>query len=303
MTRRHKHPSANQLASLAVGELRPRRAAKVRAHAAQCEQCTRVCEQLKAVRANLASAPYPPMPADVSARIDSAISREARQRLAATPATEAGRRDIPARRRRAEAGARWRQPALSTAATRLGAAAAAVVIAAGGSYLVTASLGTAATHPRPSPQAAAVARAQQMALGPDVTYGQPGLLDTIRAVESRADFVATNLRAELIAAVNAAEALEAFAARPSANTTRRPSASAAGLDGGSPSARRLAGCVGLIAPHRTVLMIDIARYEGKPAAVIVTAPTVISGAQAWVVGSSCSATTKDVLTQAALENS
>ena len=64
----------------------------------------------------------------------------------------------------------------------------------------------------------------------------------------------------------------------------------------------MAVCIGLIAPGRTVLLIDIARYQGKPAAVIVTASTVVSEAEAWVVGSSCSATTKDVLTQAALGN-
>src|SRR5262245_398984 len=121
MTRRHKHPNADHLASLAVGELRPRKAAKIQAHVAQCEQCARDCEQLNAIAAILASASYPPMPENLSARIESAISSEARQRLAAMPATEAGRRDLPARRPRATAGGGWHLPVLSAAATRLAA--------------------------------------------------------------------------------------------------------------------------------------------------------------------------------------
>ena len=92
MTRRHKHPSADQLASLAVGALRPRKAARIQAHVARCEQCTRICKQLTAIRVALAGATYPPIPDDLSARIGSAISREARQRLAVMPATEAGHR-------------------------------------------------------------------------------------------------------------------------------------------------------------------------------------------------------------------
>jgi anti-sigma factor ChrR (cupin superfamily) len=89
MTRRHKHPSADQLASLAVGALRPRKAARIQAHVAQCEQCTRICKQLVAIRVVLNSATYPPIPDDLSDRISSAISAEARHRLAAMPATAA----------------------------------------------------------------------------------------------------------------------------------------------------------------------------------------------------------------------
>src|ERR1700752_1135181 len=104
MTRRHKHPSADQLASLAVGALRPRKAARIQAHVAQCEQCTRICKQLTAIRVVLSSAAYPPIPDDLSARIGAAISQEARHRLAAMPATEAGRRYLPAPLPRAGAG-------------------------------------------------------------------------------------------------------------------------------------------------------------------------------------------------------
>jgi hypothetical protein len=300
MTRRDKHPSASQLASLAIGEMRPRKAAKMEAHVAQCEQCTRICQQLGAIRAILASTSYPPMPDDLSARIGSAISREAQQRIAATPATESGRRELPARRQRVWAGGGWHLLGLSVAATRLAAAAGAVVIAAAGSYLVADNVGISVTLSSSSPLAGAAAPAQQMSLGPDVTYGQPGLLHTIRAVESHVNFVPAHLRAEAISAVHAAEDLDAFPALQSASTAASLTGGVADPSPDSPSARRLAGCIGLLAPGQTVVAIDVARFQGKPASVIVTAATVVSEAEARVVGPSCSATTKDVLTQAAL---
>jgi len=299
MTRHYKQPSADQLANLAVGGLPPRKAAKIRAHVAQCEECTRVCQQLNIIRAILASASYPPMPAKVSARIESAISREARQRQAAMPGSGADGGGIPARRPRAGAGGRQHLRALSVAAIRLVAAAGAVVIAAAAGYLVAQNAGTTGTRSS-SPLAGAAAPAHQMLIGPHVTYGEPGALDTIRAVESDTNFVAAHLRTQVIAAVHTAEAVEAFAREPSASTAAplHGNAAAPAVDG--PSASRLADCIGLIAPSRTILLVDIARYQGKPAAVIVTAPTVVSRAEAWVVGTSCSATTKDVLTQATL---
>ena len=300
MTRRDKHPSASQLASLAVGELRPRKAAKMEAHVAHCEQCTRICQQLGAMRAMLASTSYPPMPDDLSARIGSAIRREAQQRMATMPATETGRRDLPARRQRTWADGGWHLPGLPFAATRLAAAASAVVIAAAGSYLVADNVGISVTSSTSSALAGAAAPAQQMSLGPNVTYGQPGLLHTIRAVESHVNFVPAHLRAEAISAVHAAEDLDAFPALQSASTAASLTGGVADPDPNSPSASRLAGCIGLLAPGQTVLVVDVARFQGKPASVIVTAATVVSEAEARVVGPSCSATTKDVLTQAAL---
>jgi anti-sigma factor RsiW len=77
MIRRDKCASAERLASLAVGELRPLRAAKIRAHVARCEACTQIFQQLSAIPAILASLIYPPMPDTLPARIGSAISREA----------------------------------------------------------------------------------------------------------------------------------------------------------------------------------------------------------------------------------
>jgi hypothetical protein len=254
--------------------------------------------QLNAIPAILASATYPPMPENLAARTGSAISREEQQRLAAMPVTKTGRSDLPARQPRARAGDGWHLPGLSVAARRLAAAAAAVVIAVAGGYRLAES-GTSATNSSPPPQAGAAAPAQQMSLGPDVTYGQPGSRHTIRAVESDTNFVAAHLRTEAISALRAAKARGVIAAQPSASTDALLTATRAADDTG---ASRLASCIGLIAPGRTVLLIDIARYQDTPATVIVTAATVASQAEAWVAGSACSATAKDVLAQAALGN-
>jgi hypothetical protein len=301
MTQCNNCPSTDQLASLTVSGLRSRIAAKIQAHVTQCEPCTHVSQQLNAIPAILASATYPEIPENLAARTGSAISREAQQRLAAMPATETGRRDLPARRPRAATSGRWHLPGLSAAATRLAAAAVAVVIAVAGSYRVAEIAGTSVTPS--SPPAGAAAPAQQMSLGPGVTYGQPGSRHTIRAVKSDTNFVAAHLRTQAISAVHAAEARGVIAAQPSASTATQLTGSAADTAPGSPvTASRLAGCIGLIAPGQAVLLIDIARYQGTPATVIVTAATGVNEAEAWVAGSSCSATTKDVLTQAALGN-
>jgi len=298
MARSDKHPSASQLARLAVGELRPRKAARMEAHVARCEQCTRICQQLGGVRAILASTSYPPMPEDLSARIGSAIRREAQQRVAAMPATQTGRRDLRASRQRAWAGGGWHLLGLPFAATRLAAAASTVVIAAAGGYLIAGDVGASVASSSSSALAGAAAPAQKMSPGPDVTYGRPGLLHTIRVAESRTNFVAARLRAEATSALLTAEAREAIGARASASAAAPRSGSAAK----GPSASQLAGCLGRISPDRIVLLVDVARYQGRPAEVIVTAPTVVSDAEAWVVGPSCSATTKDVVTSAALVN-
>ena len=299
MTRRDEHPTTDQLASLTVSGMRPRKTAGIQAHLARCEPCAQVSQQLNAIPAILASATYPAMPENLAARTGSAITREAQQRLAAMPATETGRRDLPARRPRAATNVGWHLPGQSAAATRLAAAAAAVILAVAGSYRVAEIAGTSITPS--SPQAGATS--QQMSLGPDVTYGQPGSRHTIRAVNSDTNFVAAHLRTQAISAVHAAEARGAIAAQPSASAATRLTGSVADTAPGSPvTASRLAGCIGLIAPRRTVLLIEIARYQGTPATLIVTAATGANEAEAWVAGSSCSAATKDILTQTALGN-
>lgn len=305
-----RHVSTDQLALLAVGELRRRKAARFEAHIAGCTLCTQVHQQLTQVSVTLASVRYPPMPDSFSARIEVALASESAQRVAAAPATEAGRRDLPTRRRSGTAEWRgWRLPGMSVATTRLVTAAAALAIIAGGSYTLATNVGGTSSGVSSSAGAPAAlpAPARQLALGPDVTYGRPGSTHTIHAVRAGTDFVPAQLTSQAIAAVHAARLRGASAAgapsvsappvsAPSAANRSSVSSGAAGSAApGSGTSARLAGCIDLIAPGRTVLLVELAKYEGRPATIIVTAASGATQAAAWVVGDSCSATSSDVL--------
>jgi hypothetical protein len=145
-----------------------------------------------------------------------------------------------------------------------------------------------------------------MSLGPEVTYGQPGALRTIHAVQSSSNFLPAKLTTEAAAAVHAARAKHISAGQPASSS---PGASqgqnnSSGVSAAPSSgiASRLAGCINLIAPGRSVLLLDIAKFDGKPATIIVIAALAASPAEAWVVGSTCSAAGKDILGHAVLSH-
>ena len=299
MIRRGRHATTDQLASLAAGALSPRKAARISAHLTVCVQCDQISHQLDQVPAVLAGAQSPPMPTTVSIQIEAALRVEATQRLTAMPATEGGRGELPARHRRRAARRGWHLPGFSVPATRLVAAAGALVIAAAGGYeIATHASGGAATSPSEGSAAGRVP-AQQMSLGPNVTYGHPGALHTIRAVQSIANFAPAKLTAEVSDAVHAAQARGIPTDQPTVSTPRASNAQTSSSAGSaaptSSLASRLAACIDLIAPGRMVLLVDLARYNGVPATVIVIAALAGSPAEAWVVGSACSASTKDII--------
>jgi hypothetical protein len=307
-----RHASAEELALLAEGELRRRKATKISAHLAGCTQCLQLRAELTAVPAVLSGVPYPPLPATVSVRIESAIRVEVNHRIAEAPATEAGRGFLPARNRRQRAGAvqrGWHLPGLSVPATRLVAAAGAVVLVSGGGYLVASNLTSGV--PTSSSSSAAPSTSQPMTAGPDVTYGSPGSQHTIHSVSSSTDFVPKQLRAQALDAYHEAQ-VKGEAGNVSLGGTSAPSAApvhgsaasplqsnaAAGSGGGV--ATRLAGCMKAVADGRMVVLLDLAKYEGKPAMIIVLGSTGPSQAEVIVTTDGCSATSPNVLTRAPL---
>jgi hypothetical protein len=302
--RRDRHVSADQLASLEAGDLRPRKAARIETHAAGCDRCSQLRRQLASLPSILASAHYPPMPEKVSVGIEAAFRVEATQRLSAMPASEAGRRELPGAHRRRGTGQGWQLPRLSVTATRLVAAAGALAVVAASGYAIASHAGKGATSSPSAGSAAAPAQVQQMSAGPDVTYGRPGATHTIHSVQSSANFVPASLSTQATNAVHDAQARGASAAEPSLSapgaSRAQTSASAGSAAPPSGVASRLAGCIDLIAPGRTVLLVDLARFEGKAATIIVIAALAASPAQAWVVGSSCSASDKDIIAHAVL---
>ena len=94
-----RHIRADKLARYRAGDLGTRQSARVRAHLDGCARCTATADDLAAISTILASVPAPPMPEDVTARIEAALAAEAASR-AASPAVPAARGPVPAARGR-----------------------------------------------------------------------------------------------------------------------------------------------------------------------------------------------------------
>ena len=89
-----RHIRAEKLAGYRAGDLGTRESARVRAHLDGCARCTAAADDLAAVSTFLASVPAPPMPDDITARIEAALATEAASR-AASPAVPAARGPVP----------------------------------------------------------------------------------------------------------------------------------------------------------------------------------------------------------------
>jgi hypothetical protein len=301
-----RHATDEQLADLSAGALSHRKATRITAHLTGCERCGQVSRKLAEMPALLASVQFPPMPATISIQIEAALRVESTQRLTAMPATEGGRGNLPARHSRRAARRSWHLPGLSVTATRLVAAAGALVIVAAGSYELASHAARGPTASSVEGSAAGPASVQQMSLGPDVTYGRPGALHTIHAIQSSANFLPAKLTTQVADAVHAARARGVSASQPAFSTpgASRAQGSSAGVSAApsSGTASRLADCINLIAPGRIVLLVDLARYDGSPATIIVIAALGASPAEAWIVGSGCPASGKDVLNHLVLSH-
>jgi hypothetical protein len=305
-----RHASAEELADYAAGVLRPRKAAKIGAHLAGCAHCTQVSAELETVSATLASVSFAPMPESVSVRIETAIATEASLRVTSAPATEAGRRDLPARAGGAGRSG-WKLPRFnSPLAMRLAAAAGAAVVVVGGAYeLASHGLGSSSA---PSASAARPAANQSLSYGAQIDVGAAGHKHTERTVSSNANFDPANMQTQVDTAMMQAKkdhvptAIGGGAVAAS-RTSAPPSAAepAFGLfnqPNQKAQADRLAGCVNRISAGVLPALVDLAKFEGKKATIIIMAARSSSPAQVWVVGASCSASASDVLYHRALRH-
>jgi len=293
-----RHANAEQLASLDLDALKARKAAKIRTHVAGCVQCTNLSSQVSAVPATLASVSYPSMPASLSAQIDTALASESAQRLASAPATEAGRRDLPDRRNAGKQRSGWHLPGFSVLSTRLVAAAGALVIVGIGGYeIATHAGGNVSGTAASSSGTAAAPGVGQVSLGPDLRYG-PTHTKTVPTMNAATNFTQANLGAEAVAALRMAKLKEPTgthatgAPAPTANAN----SAAGGVAGAQvPSQANLSNCLDRIVGSQPVQLVVTARFAGKPATIIITAPTASRSAEVWAVGSACSASNPDVL--------
>jgi anti-sigma factor RsiW len=303
-----KHASIESLSRLAAGDLPPRRAARISAHMSICTVCTTHSRQLAAVPVILATVSFPPMPEYLCVKIETAIRVESATRVAEQPASEASRRDLPARSRGA---GRWRLPKMSSPlALRLVAAAGAVVIVGGGGYEIASHAGGGAGSGSPSSaggQAAEAAPAgghvSQVSYGPNISYRAGGHTHIVETVATGGNFVPASFGKQSAAAmsdikVTPSNTTAGLGATPTSSSSQDSNAKSAFTSLGRlviHDLPRLRACVGLIAAGRDVLMVDLAKYLGQRATIIVVGNGSGKPPEAFAVGSRCSGTVKDIL--------
>jgi hypothetical protein len=307
--RSNRHFSAEVLARYAEGDLRQRKLTKVGAHLGTCSICQGVSAELTHVSVTLASVQTPPMPANLSARIEFALAAESVRRETSQPASaEASRRDLPVR----SAAPRRRMPRFqSSLGLRLAAGAAAAVVIAGVSYEAVDHLGGPV---KTASGASAAARQPNIGVdyGQPVSYHRHGRLAHIQPIQTRTNFVPAQLTSQVHQVLN-----QRYAQAPKmsvdhagsgfsptsttsgqATATPRPSTTVNGpaIGGLSASPLHMAACLARIAAGNLVVLVDVATYRGKPAVIIVTeASNAAKSGIAWVVGLGCNARGPDVL--------
>jgi hypothetical protein len=317
-----RHIRADKLAGYRAGDLGTRESARVRAHLDGCARCTAAAEDLAAVSAFLASVPAPPMPDDITARIEAALAAEAASR-AASPAVPAARGPVPVapgrdgvtRRAAARNPKIWSEGWLRSPVTlRVAAGAAVAVVVLGGGFAairLAGSTGTAGTGSSSaaegsgtsasgaagataeSPNAAAPAAVP----APTLTYRAGGRSRPFTVLTSSTDLGPGSLAREVGRLVLGGRtgARQGTLASPGPSAERR---AASGIPGFAPAA--LEGCVTRVADGGRVRLVQTGRYQGQQAVIIAVSPAGGGPVRIWVVGTGCSATSSDVITQMAL---
>lgn len=204
---------------------------------------------------------------------------------------------------------RRRLPGLaSPVALRAMAAAAAAVVVAGGAYEIAQHVGGSSSSQEASPSGAAAPRAAQghrassgsssasvPAAAPNLRYQHDRHEDSVTPITTSTDFTAANLRSQVSRELTrygpAMTGSPSGGRSPAAGPARQPATV------GSLPLSTLEGCVNRIAAGELVLLVDVARYQGAPATVIVTEVSAASPEQVWVVGTGCSGSRSDVLAQ------
>jgi hypothetical protein len=316
-----RHVSAEEIARFGEGDASARKAARISSHLASCHQCAKVRDDLAMVPALLAGTTTPPMPDHLAARIQTALMTESARR--ASP--DAGSRGDTRPARQAAAWSWSRIPGLSgRPASWVTAAAAAIVIAGGGSYLIASgngsgsnstsgsnsaagsrsSSGSAASAPRTAAGANVPAAPVKRGLGPELEYQRAGQPAQFTPIVTGTNYVPSQLTSQVqgtLTEYRKAVATSSPAGKVVPHATPGLSATQNGATSqiGSFAPSALEGCATRISAGARVVLVDVASYQGSPAAVIVTE---MAGGpeQVSVVGTGCSASSSDVLTRTTL---
>src|ERR1700722_2059176 len=246
--------------------------------------------------------------------------------------TRAGRRSgVPRWVVSDEQAQRHRRP--SGPARRILATAAAVAVIGGGGYALVSNLGGGTSNtasgassagqsrPEAGPAAAPAARPTAGGLGsgaeapgsngvnggvrngavsppdfgPAEPYGHGGRFTPVR---TSTNYSAAQLGPQATATLAQVRSSPAFGGLSGGRSSAGHSASGPSSASAFSAAAlaRLAGCIGRVAGNQSVLLVNVARFQGGPAVIIVTAPPgSATGTQVWAVAAGCSSTGANVL--------
>jgi hypothetical protein len=306
-----RHVGAEALAAFRDGDGDRRKAAGIRAHLARCPRCAALSRDLGDVTALLAGAQAPPMPEHLAARIQTALQSEAARRatLADAPAPVRQPQRAPLATRPGRR--RSRRPVMSgPVALRTLAAAAAVAVLAGGGYEIAQHVGGASAAPssgKLSLGTRSPAAGPTPAFGPALQYQHAGHAASVTPIATETDFAAGRLRQQVateLASYRAETALRQSGLRAGSPMSTVPT-QRAGVSNRTKSFRNLSlttldGCIIRISAGQTVLLVDVARYQGAQATVIVVEASSAGPEQVSVVGPGCSAARSDLLARTTL---
>ncbi len=299
MKRHSAHVDANVLAELSAGLISGKRATRLHAHLAGCQQCARLSAGLTEISALLASVPSPAMPESVTRQLQTTLTREAAERSArvTAPAQAASGggsdRVLPFR----SGAPRGRRGFTGPVAARVFAAAAAACVVAAGGYTVAQLTSGGSAPSSGHHQAGAVAGVSASSrpaalpfIGLTPAHGSGGAnFLSFKVINSGIDYQSVTLSAQIKTELGHAAALG-------------PARSSGAKFLHAPSTQQYA-CVMDVTGDIEPAMVDSARYNGSPATIIALAHVGNQVSQAWVVGPSCSADNPDILAYVKLPTS
>jgi len=314
------HVDSETLAAFREELLPRRKAGQVAAHLAHCPQCAGLDAQLAEIPGLLARAPAPPMPDALTARIEAALAAEAAARSALTPAGAAAHSAgagqaagaaagaAPAqpgdaadgrRGRRARRAGPARVPGRSRPALRIAVAAAAIVVIGGGGYGVSRLVsGGGAGQASTASGAAAAAPGVRHAAAPHTEMG-PRQRHAVASSGDKAHstFAGPSASAAVVSSGTNYRTgqlktqVEATLARVSGKVPNPvPALSPA------TGAATLRSCLGRAVGSQRPRLVDTARYNGRPATIIVVPTAGAKTLRVTVVGPRCSARQTDLIT-------
>ncbi len=305
------HADAETLAAFREELLSRRKAAQVSAHLAACPRCAALSAQLAEVTVLLTHATAPPMPDALTARIEAALAAEAAARgpapvaVGAAPGTNGrdGARGTAGQDAARGAGGRrpgWASRGRSRPALRVATVAAAVAVIAGGGYTVAQLLsgnpavnghtasGASAPHRLAKPH---LPRMSTGAIRAGSAASSPGTAPA-RVVSSGTNYQPAQLVAQASALLrdlgpknSGTHPGPTLATPPNGYTTIFPD---------------LQACAAHVAGTQHALLVDVARYRGHPAAIILLSAPPGGRSRAVVVAPGCTATTSRTLATAVL---